>query len=131
MRMVKNAPSDEPERKRSGGLSLLWKNLPLEHETSLYLLVSALDLFMTYLLLRTGKAVEANPIARFFLHGWGIRGMIYFKFALAAFVCLLVQGIALKKPRTAQRVLQLAIFVVGVVVVYSLVLYLRLMNSPS
>lgn len=109
------------------------RRLPLEHETAIYLLVSAFDVFMTYLLLRNDRApesgqyfFEANPIARFFLHHWGMKGMVYFKFTVVAFVCVLAQVIAARRLETARRLLNVASLIVGAVVVYSLVLYLRL-----
>ena len=121
---------DPPKNKpRLKNRNFLLRHLPLEHETALYLLVSAFDVFMTYLLLRTDRAVEANPIARFFLNHWGIRGMIYFKFSLVAFVCVVTQIIANRKETTARRILYLAIAVVSVVVIYSLVLYVRILRG--
>lgn len=126
---MNSIPPDEPRPRRPRRKSFFLRSLPLEHETALYLLVSAFDVFMTYLLLRTDRAVEANPIARFFLHRWGIRGMIYFKFALVAFVCVLTQIIATRKESTARRVLWLATAVVSFVVVYSLVLYARILKE--
>ena len=114
-----------------GGFDWLRGRLPLEHETALFVLVSTLDVFMTYLLLsrRAGEGgvvfVEGNPVARFFLNHWGVPGLIYFKFAMVAVVCVIAQVVARRKPRTARRLLSLATLVVGGVVVYSLTLLLR------
>jgi hypothetical protein len=51
--------------------------------------------------------------------------MIYFKLSMTAFVCVLVQIIALKKPSSAEFVLKLGTLIVGCVVIYSLVLLIR------
>lgn len=106
--------------------------MPLERETMVFVLASALDVFMTYILLSAGTDrntrmyfVESNPIARFFLDGWGVRGLIYFKFGMVAFVSIIVQIIATKRLETARWVLRFATTVVACVVIYSLMLYLR------
>lgn len=76
---------------------------------------------MTYLLLQLG-AVEANPIADFFYKAWGFTGMLAFKLALVAFICVIAQLIAIRNHRYARWVLTGGTAVVGMVVVYSLVL---------
>ena len=99
----------------------------MQQESLLFVLVSALDVFMTYILLsQSGSVVfvESNPVARYFIAGWGPKGMIYFKFAMVAFVCVLAQIIARRKPRVARWLLLGATGVVSVVVVYSLRLLL-------
>ncbi len=126
-----NNPSDGNE-KQSGSL-LQWifrRRLPLERETSLFIIVSALDVIMTWILLRREGFVESNPIASYFLHGWGIKGMVYFKFALVAFITVLCQIIALKKEDVARRILQFATVLVACVVLYSFSLLLRFAGPP-
>ena len=107
-------------------------HLPLEHETALYLLASVLDVAMTMVLLYRGAGggggavfVESNPVARFFLDRWGPRGMVYFKFTMVAFVCVIVQVIATRRPETARVLLRLATAVVVAVVIYSVLLLVR------
>ncbi len=82
---------------------------------------------MTYVLLRQHDRgyYESNPFARYFLHHWGIRGMIYYKFALVAFVAVIAQYIAQTHIRVARSLLLLAIAIVSYVVVYSYYLYLK------
>ncbi len=121
--MVSSRSKPTPERERSRSFFL--RKLPLEHETALFLLVSAFDVFMTYWLLRSGRFYESNPVAQYFLHHWGMRGMVYFKFSLVAFVCVITQIIAIQKTHTAQKVLRLATAIVAGVVIYSLVLMVR------
>lgn len=102
-----------------------------EHEISLFILVSLFDILMTWLLLTRGSSNmqvtfnESNPIARFFLDHWGLKGMIYFKFFMVAVVCTIAEIVAHYRPRLGKWVLQLGTVVVSMVVIYSLVLLLR------
>lgn len=100
---------------------LLTGELPLQNEVTLFILVGVLDIFMTYMLLRLG-AVEANPIARFFLVRWGFNGLIAFKMTSIALVTVLAQIIAQFKMSTAKKLLGYGTLVVGIVVVYSVFL---------
>jgi hypothetical protein len=101
----------------------------MEHETSLFLLVSLLDFFMTYWLIypREGQPVfgESNAIANWFLAGWGFRGLLYFKLAICLFVVLSAQVIHVKRPTTAKAILWLGIAVTSLTVIYSGALYVR------
>ncbi len=98
-----------------------------EAETILYLLLSVADLWITHFLLRQNvenlQFVESNPVARYFLDHWGIKGMIYFKFGMVAFIVVLTQVIARYRPFTARLVLLFAIVMMVYVVVYSVRLY--------
>ncbi|MBT5018641.1 MAG: hypothetical protein HON04_07835 [Planctomicrobium sp.] len=125
--MSKRSPTDEQD---SGAKRLLLGQLPLEAETSMFILVNVIDFFMTYWLLMTGSFRESNPIADYFLRHWGpVKGMLYFKLALVTFVCLITQLIALKDVEKARWVLRLGIVVVTLVVLYSL--RLLLISSPG
>ncbi|MBS0204876.1 MAG: hypothetical protein JSS49_18370 [Planctomycetes bacterium] len=99
----------------------------LQQESLLFVVVSAMDVFMTYILLSKEGSVfmESNPVARYFIAEWGPRGMVYFKFSMVAFVCVLAQIIARQKPLYARWLLQGATALVAVVVVYSLTLLLK------
>ncbi|WP_298867500.1 DUF5658 family protein [uncultured Gimesia sp.] len=124
---MEETPSEE---KKSG--SFWSRQLPLERETSVFILVNALDVFMTYLLLRTNQQpggsnyiVESNQIANYFIAGWGIKGMVYFKFGLVAVVTVIAQIVFTKRPTTARLLLNLGSLVVAAVVIYSFMLYVR------
>jgi hypothetical protein len=110
---------------------VLRNGLPLEPETALYILMSTADVFMTWYLLYNGGAdertwfVESNPIPRYFLDSWGFDGLVYFKFALVAFVAFICQVIARTKIEVARRVLNLATLLVTGVVIYSIVLMVQ------
>lgn len=100
-------------------------HVPLRRETMLFVLASALDVFMTYILLSRGGFRESNPIADYFISGWGKNGMVFFKFSLVAVVAVVTQTIALKRVDLARTLLNFGTVIVSCVVVYSLVLLLR------
>ena len=126
--------SKSPKRPRpeSPWKTLFHISLPLERETSLFIMVSALDVFMTYMLLRyshdgrTNAVIrESNPIAAFFFSRWGMRGMVYFKFGLVAVVAVIAQVVARERIETARWLLNIGTIVVGGVVIYSLILLFK------
>jgi len=122
---------DDADQRSGSGSKLHFmfgKSLPLEKETCLFILASALDAFMTYLLLylySDDGFHESNPVPKFFLEHWGVRGMLYFKFALVAFITALCQIIALRRLDVARRVLNFATVLVSCVVIYSFTLLIR------
>ena len=95
------------------------RHLPLETETAFFLLVGVLDILLTHFLLVRGGFRESNPVAEYFLNHWGPRGMVYFKCALMAVVCVTAQLIARQRLETGRRILWLGTLVTGGVVVYS------------
>jgi hypothetical protein len=113
----------------------IWKlfrneRFPLESETALFVLVSALDVFMTCILLHHQTAdgrqfYESNPIASFFLRQWGLPGMALYKFALVSLVAAIVQFVAGERIVTARRLCGFATVLSCLVVLYSLSLLLR------
>ncbi len=103
-----------------------WKHqLPLERETCVFIFLNAMDLFMTYLMLVTGHFRESNQIANYFLAGWGIKGMIYFKFGLVTVVAVIAQIVARKNFATGRNLLNFGSLIVGGVVIYSFAMFLR------
>ncbi|MFK7735851.1 MAG: DUF5658 family protein [Pirellulaceae bacterium] len=111
---------EERSRLRAKGIvdAIFKQQLPLQSETSFFILVNMLDFFMTYLLLNFG-AIESNPLADFFFKNFGFRGMLYFKLASVAFICILTQIIAKRNLSRARFVLLLGTAIVGFVVIYS------------
>jgi len=106
--------------------SIWGRQLTLETETCFFILVNALDVFVTYILLSQGPEFrESNQIANFFLARFGFAGMIYFKFALVAFVTVLAQIIARTNPKTAKKLLVAGTVVVSAVVIYSSFLWFK------
>ena len=110
---------------------LLTGRLPLETETTVFILVNMLDFFATYWLLQHSNELgfrpftESNPVARFFLDRWGIKGLLGFKLAIVLFVCIVAQIVALRREATGRRLLKFGTVVVFGVVVYSASIYLR------
>ncbi len=125
--MTERQPSSTPQ---PFSWRTLFRAAAHQQEMLRYVLVSALDLFMTYILLRQSEArfIEANPVARYFIYGWGFKGMVYFKFGMVALVCAISQIVVQTRPRVAQWLLNWATLVVAGVVIYSLALFLRHTN---
>ena len=105
---------------------LIQPGRPLLRSTLLFAIVSALDLIMTWTLLTHDEMVfvESNPVARYFLYGWGLLGMLYFKLSIVSFVAILCQVIARSRMDIARRLLYFATATVSAVVLYSLGLML-------
>ncbi len=97
----------------------------MESETTAFLLTAFLDILLTYLLLASGGFRESNAVADWFIAGWGVKGMVWFKMTLAAVICTLAQVIATKNLRLGRFVLLLGTAVTGAVVIYSVTLALR------
>ena len=105
------------------------RDLPLESETTVFILVNVLDFVTTYWMLMhrgegEGTFVESNPLARYFLNHWGLKGLLLFKMAVVAFVCVVAQIVATKKEASARFLLVVGTIVVMGVVVYSWKLFL-------
>lgn len=98
---------------------------PLETEVCWWFLASTLDFLMTYMLLLRPGFAESNPIALRFYHDWGFKGLLGFKLAMTLFVILICHIISKTRLDLARRVLHVGTFIVGVVVVYSAMMYSR------
>lgn len=107
-------------------------SLQYETELSWFILVGAMDVFMTYLILRfsaegrtQNPLIEGNPLARMILHRWGIRGMVFFKFIMVAVVAVIAEVVGKTRPHVGRNLLRFGTLVVGGVVIYSLMLLIR------
>ncbi len=105
------------------------QKLPLETETTIFILVNVLDFAMTWWMLMhremgMGDFYESNPVARYFLDHWGVKGLLMFKMAVVAFVCLIAQIVATKREASGRFLLVVGTLVVSAVVIYSLKLFL-------
>ncbi len=106
------------------------QKLPLETETTIFILVNVLDFAMTWWMLMhremgLGNFSESNPVARYFLDHWGVKGLLMFKMAVVAFVCIIAQIVATKREASARFLLVVGTIVVSAVVIYSLRLFLN------
>lgn len=119
-------PENQKAARNSGhGLSqFFFGHLPLQNETTVFILVNVLDIFATYALLRFG-GLEANPIANYFFRRWNVNGMVVFKMTVVALVAILAQIIARRNLARASQVLILGTVIVTAVVLYSIYLLAR------
>ena len=106
------------------------QKLPLETETTIFILVNVLDFAMTWWMLMhremgLGDFYESNPVARYFLDHWGVKGLLLFKMAVVAFVCVIAQIVATKREASGRFLLVVGTIVVSAVVIYSLKLFLN------
>ena len=114
--------SNKPEEIKKGRF---WKRkLPLETETSLFILANAMDAMMTWFLLNFPQFRESNGIANYILSNYGMQGMIYFKFIIVAFVAVIAQIIARKNIKVARRLLIFGSIFFFAVAIYSGYLFL-------
>ncbi|MBA3315351.1 MAG: DUF5658 family protein [Planctomycetota bacterium] len=105
-------------------------HLPLETETTFFILVNVLDIVLTVALVsltreQDDRYHEGNPVARFFLDHWGVRGLVYYKMAMVGFVCAIAQLIARRNLAVARRLMYGLTAIVAVVVAYSAFLLSR------
>ena len=98
--------------------SFMTRKLPLQDATTFFILINSLDIFMTYVLISLG-AIEANPIANYFLKEYKFNGLIFFKLVIVAGVCVVAQIIAAKSIRKGRDLLNFGSLLVGAVVAYS------------
>jgi hypothetical protein len=127
-------PDSVPERQSTphGVWHMIFRlALPLQRESALFLIVSVLDVMMTYLMLfdipePEGRTMfyESNPVARYIFEGWGLRGIVIFKFSSVALVEVIAQIIALRRLELGRRLLEFGTVVVALVVLYSMYLLL-------
>ncbi len=118
--------NDSPDNPKDETPSSIWSGeLPLERETCWFILVNALDVFLTFILLNLEGFRESNLIADYVLQRWGISGMVYFKFGLVAFITVVAQVVARKKLSLGRWLLNFGTFVTGGVVLYSGYLLIR------
>ncbi|MCU0719526.1 MAG: DUF5658 family protein [Pirellula sp.] len=107
-----------PTGESSDPKHFLNRQLPLQTETSWFILINVLDLVLTNILLQR-NAIEANPLANMVFVRYGFTGMIVFKLASVLFVCLAAQIIATKNVSKAKWLLWFGCAVVGAVLIYS------------
>ena len=101
----------------------------LANESLLLVVLSAGDLFVTYMLLwRGGHFYEANPLARWFFDRWNIAGMTAFKFGLVAIIIVLCEIIERHKPRVGRAIVILGCVAALIVSIHGLRL---LIGAPS
>lgn len=101
--------------------------LLFETEISWFVLAGAMDVFMTFIILRfsaEGRTqnlmVESNPLARWILGHWGLRGMVLFKVAMVVLVAGIAEFVGRSRPAVGRALLVGGTIVVATVVIYSM-----------
>lgn len=103
------------------------RGLRFETEISWFVLAGALDVVMTFLLLRfsaegqtRSKIIESNPVAQWVLARWGMPGLVSFKIFMTALVVVIAEFIGAVRPQLARTLLWGGTLIVGAVVAYSM-----------
>ena len=73
------AARDSNDEGKTTSPNIVWILWP---ETWIYAALSGFDIVLTYQLLARLDHVEANPLARYFIEGWGLKGMVWFKLGM-------------------------------------------------
>lgn len=94
-------------------------------EVWLFGLLSAADIVLTYVLIGHFGHVEGNPVARYFVEGWGLKGMIWFKLGLVSIILGACHFVRPHRPGTSRAIIRLGVLTATAVVTYSIVLLLR------
>ena len=117
------SPPQQPDR--SLFRSIVAGKARLANESLLLVLLSACDLFITYMLLwRGGQFYEANPLARWFFDRWNIAGMTAFKFGLVGIIIVLCETIERHRPRVGKAIVILGCIAALIVTIHGLRLLL-------
>ena len=116
------AARDSNDEGKTTSPNIVWILWP---ETWIYAALSGFDIVLTYQLLARLDHVEANPLARYFIEGWGLKGMVWFKLGMTAFVLALLHALLQKKEVHARTVVRLGMAAVGAVNCYSIWLLMR------
>ena len=107
------------------------RRMLFETEVSWFVLASALDVALTFLVLHYsnndlthGTFVESNPIAQWFISHWGLRGMAGYKLLMTLIVVVIAEFVGRQKPLVARMLLWGGTIVVAIVVIHSVRLLL-------
>jgi hypothetical protein len=96
-----------------------------------FILLSAADLLMTTILLRTGPHYyESNPVANWILQKWDVAGVTAFKFSVVALVIVIGEFVERRRRGMGRVVLIIGCIATAAVVAYSLKLYLGRVEVP-
>lgn len=90
-----------------------------------FVLVAALDVMLTATILHLGGR-EANAIAEWIIHRFGLVGMVIYKFGLTIFVVLICETIARRDEKSARTLAYGAVAMSAIPVVVGLRVLTRL-----
>jgi hypothetical protein len=117
---------ESPLETKPDGKNFFTRPFVLADESVWFVLINALDFFVTYVLLAWPETpiYEANPIALAIL-GMGFGWFVAFKFGLTAVAIVCCEAIARRNYRLGRQVLIVLTIGVGLVVVWGASLFAR------
>jgi Domain of unknown function (DUF5658) len=137
VRPVRPALKPTPSRKEAQSWRDRFRDLAEEAShlrglSVLLILLSAADLFTTFLLLRTSpRFYESNPIAQWIFQRWNIAGMAMFKFAVIGTAIALAEYIERRRAGWGRFVLLIGCVAAASVFWHGLRLYMGYDTMPS
>ncbi len=102
--------------------TLTWLRWP---EVWLFGVFSAADIALTYVLIGYYGHVEGNPIAAWFVEGWGLKGMVWFKAGMMGVVLGACHFVLPHRSQVARTIMRLGVLAAFAVVAYSVGLLLK------
>ena len=115
--------SDRGRRQAKNRATWRSRSVVLESEIAWLILLSILDVFLTWALLYRGpRFVESNPVAAWVFRRYNIAGLVAYKFLLICAVIVIAEMVERIKPGRGSFVLRIGILAAAAVVVYSIVL---------
>lgn len=87
--------------------------------------VSALDVFLTMLVLYVWKGHEVNPMAKAIIAHMGFQWTIAFKFGLIVFVIVICEVVGRKSDRAGRQLSIVAVVISAIPVAYTFALLFR------
>jgi hypothetical protein len=109
-------------------VTLSWTRWP---EVWLFAALSAADIALTYVLIGYYGHVEGNPIAAYFVEGWSLKGMIWFKLGMITVVLTACHFVLPHRPMAARSIMRLGALTAFAVVAYSIGLMLRSVENQQ
>ena len=86
-----------------------------------FVFLSAMDVMLTWIVLHFG-GVEVNHMANWFLHHWGLWGMIALKFTVVVVILILCEFLARRDRAMARRIAVWAVVLNALPVITAVVL---------
>ncbi|MFK7790643.1 MAG: DUF5658 family protein [Phycisphaeraceae bacterium] len=103
---------------------LLTRHMRYPNSYAWLLLVSSMDIMMTWVILLFGGA-EVNPLARWIIDHYGLPGMIVYKFALIVFFICICEIVGTLRDRTGRLLSKVSVAIGCVPVVWAMFLLAR------
>ncbi|WP_220490459.1 DUF5658 family protein [Tautonia rosea] len=118
--------SEQDRHPGKNGSAWHTRSLLLESEIAWLIILSVLDVFLTWALLSRGpQFIESNPLAAWVFRQYNIKGLVAYKFLLIAAVVVIAEGVEYAKEGRGKLVLRIGIIAAAAVVLYSVMLNLR------